>query len=139
MVGDDDEHLKCVAAATSCQLHASLQVAEDTTKDDENWVIQIPVGISWDVTVDALVINDDDEGAENAALLQVGRVYTVRLSQTAGATGQQNRDAVSNVLQMTGLAILSDLQMTAQAGDLATATARFTGHGDLSQYQEPAE
>jgi hypothetical protein len=66
----------------------------------------------------------------------VGRVYQLRFTRTAGAAGEQNRDAVADVIQLTGSAILSDLQITTQNADLATATAQFTGTGDLSQYQE---
>jgi hypothetical protein len=38
---------------------------------------------------------------------------------------------------MTGMAILSDLQITSQNTEFATATAQFTGTGELSQYVEP--
>ena len=36
---------------------------------------------------------------------------------------------------MTGMAILSDLQITSQNTEFATATAQFTGTGELSQYE----
>ena len=90
--------------------------------------------------VESLVISDDDEeyrpGAKNIDQLQVGRVYQLRFTRTAGASGEQNRDAVADVIQLTGSAILSDLQITSQNADLATATVQFTGSGDLSQYHE---
>lgn len=139
LIGDDEESLKCVAAATQCQMHAQLDVQEDTTKDDEDWVVQIPVGISWDVTVDALVLMDDEETGATVDELQVGAVYTLRLSQTEGAAGEQNRDAIANALQMTGQAILSDLQINAQNGDISTYTAKFTGNCDLTPYTPPTE
>ena len=94
MVGDDLEHLQCIAAATN------------------------------------------RPGAKNIDQLQVGRVYQLRFTRTAGASGEQNRDAVADDMQLTGSAILSDLQITSQNADLATATAQFTGTGDLSQYHE---
>ena len=62
MLGDDIEELQCVAASTSCTLHCALQVQEDTTKDTvDDWIEQEPVGLNWDVQVEALVISDDDE------------------------------------------------------------------------------
>ena len=135
LLGDDDAHLACVAAATNCQVHLQLQVEEDTTKDtDDDWIPKEPVGINWDVSVDALVLLDSEETGVTVNSLQVGRVYRLRFAQTAGATGEQNRDAVSNRLQLTGNAILSDLQLTAQNQDEAQYTAQFTGHGDLVQY-----
>ena len=133
LLGDDDQHLACVAASTSCQIHLALQVEEDTTKDtDDDWIIQEPVNINWDAQVDALIVIDDTETGITADSLQVGRVYRLRFSQTAGAAGEQNRDVVDNLLQFTGNAILTDLQLTAQNQDESVFTAQFTGQGDLN-------
>ena len=99
-----------------------------------------PVGLNWDMQVESLVISDDDEeyrpGAMNINQLQVGRVYQLRFTRTAGASGEQNRDAVADAMQFTGSAILSDLQITAQNADLSTARAQFTGTGELTPYSE---
>ena len=134
LLGDDDQHLACVAASTSCQIHLALQVEEDTTKDtDDDWIIREPVDINWDAQVDALIVIDDTETGITADSLQVGRVYRLRFSQTAGAAGEQNRDVVDNLLQLTGNAILTDLQLTAQNQDESVFTAQFTGHGDLNR------
>ncbi len=138
MVGDDIDHLQCIAASTNCTMHCALQVQEDTTKDTvDDWIEQEPVGLNWDVQVEALVISDDDEefrqGAKNIDQLQVGRVYQLRFTRTAGAAGEQNRDAVEDAMQFTGFAILSDLQITSQNAEIATARAQFTGTGELNQ------
>lgn len=139
LVGDDTDHLQCIAASTNCVMHAAVQVEEDTTKDtDDDWIEKEPVGINWDVQVEALVISDDDTeyltGAHAIEQLQVGLVYVLRFSRTAGAAGEQNRDAVSDAIQFTGSAILSDLQITSQNAEVATARAQFTGVGELEQY-----
>ena len=141
MVGDDTDHLQCIAASTNCTMHCALQVQEDTTKDTvDDWLEQEPVGLNWDVQVEALVISDDDEeyrqDAKNIDQLQVGRVYQLRFTRTAGASGEQNRDAVADAMQFTGFAILSDLQITSQNAEIATARAQFTGTGELSQHSE---
>lgn len=141
MLGDDTDHLQCIAASTNCTMHCALQVQEDTTKDNvDDWLEQEPVGLNWDVQVEALVISDDDDeyrpGAKNIDQLQVGRVYQLRFTRTAGAAGEQNRDAVEDAMQFTGFAILSDLQITSQNADIATARAQFTGTGELSQHSE---
>jgi len=62
----------------------------------------------------------------------------LRFTQTIGAAGEKNRDAVANKIQYTGSAILSDLQQTSQNQEAATFTAQFTGTGELAQY-EPEE
>jgi hypothetical protein len=66
-------------------------------------------------------------------------VYVIRFSRTAGAAGEQNRDAVADEMQLTGSAILSDLNINAQNAELATAVAQFTGTGDLTPYTPPTE
>ena len=141
MVGDDLELLQCIAASTNCTLHSALQMQEDTTKDTVgDWIEQEPVGLNWDVQVEALVISDDDEeyrpGAKNIDQLQVGLVYQLRFTRTAGAAGEKNRDAVADAMQFTGFAILSDLQITSQNAEIAIARAQFTGTGELSQHSE---
>ena len=136
----EEENLHCVAASTNCTLHLALQVEEDTTKDTtDEWIENEPVGISWDASVEALVIDISDPGAHNIALLQVGREYLLRFSRTLGASGEQNRDAVADAMQYTGRAILSDLSITSTNQDIATASAKFTGNGDLQPYTPPSE
>lgn len=135
LIGPDDEHLKCVAAATNCVVHVSAIVEEDTTKDTEDdWLIKEVTGLNWDVQVDALIIDETDEDAVSADALQPGLEYLVRFSQTAGAAGEKNRDAIANAIQWTGRAILSDLNFTAQNEQVSQATAKFTGSADLTQY-----
>ena len=134
LAGPDTSHLKCIAAAVSCAAHLSLQVEEDSTKDTEDdWLVNEPVGVNWDVQTDALV-TDTPEGALAVSDLTVGMVYVIRFSQTAGAAGEKNRDAVASVIQMTGDAILSDLTITAQNEAVTTYSCKFTGTGDLTPY-----
>ena len=135
LLGDDEQNLACVAASTSCQVHLQLQVEEDTTKDTvDDWIQQEPVGINWNAQVDALVVIDNQETGITADSLQVGREYTLRFSQTAGAAGEQNRDAITNRLQLTGKAILNDLSINSQNGEESSYTAQFQGNGDLTPY-----
>jgi hypothetical protein len=117
-----------------------LQVQEDTTKDNENdWIENEPVGVNWEVDVEALVVNDDDEDmAFKAADLVVGMVYDVKFSRTLGAAGSQNRDTTNSLVNMGGEAILSDLTINAQVGNITTYTAKFTGNGELTQEQAPS-
>ena len=139
LIGPDDEHLKCVAAATNCVVHVAAVVEEDMTKDDvDGFVIKEVTGLNWDVQVDALVIDETDAGAVSADQLREGLEYTIRFSQTAGAAGQKNRDAIANAMQWTGKAILNDLNFTAQNQNMSQCTAKFQGSKDLTQYTPPA-
>lgn len=140
LIGEDTSHLKCIAAATNAVVHLALDVQEDTTKDtDDDWIVQSPMGINWDAQVDAMVMLDaEDTGGVQADALTVGAVYTLRFSKTAGASGEMNRDAITSDIQLTGTAILSDLNIVAQNQDISTYSARFTGNGDLVPYHAVA-
>lgn len=135
LMGADTQHLTCVAASTNAVVHLSLQVEEDTTKDTvDDWIEQSPVAINWDAQVDALVLLDSQETGVTVDDLVVGQIYVLRFSQTATTAGTQNRTPITNLIQLTGSAILSDLQLTAQDQDIATYSAKFTGTGDLTKY-----
>jgi hypothetical protein len=136
--GFDADDLKCVAAATSCTVHISLSVEEDTTKDTvDDWITNIPSSINWDVEVSALVYGDpNDDTATPITDLIVGRTYVLKFSRTAGSAGEKNRDAVYDDITYIGQAILNDYSTTAQNNNIATATAKFTGTGDLSHPEQ---
>lgn len=137
--GIDADSLKCVAASTSCAVHVSMQLEENTNKDvDSDWITQEPTSLAWDVQVDALVLGEDptDTGATPITELVVGRTYVLKFSRTLGAAGEKNRDAVADEITYIGQAILNDFTITAQNGNLSTATAKFTGAADLAPYEE---
>lgn len=112
-----------------------MQVQEDTTKDNvDDWIENEPVGLNWEVTTEALVVNNAD--AWSIEGLQEGMIYDVRFMRTIGAAGEQNRDTTDSLVNVRGLAILSDITVNAQSGELATYTCKFTGTGDLEQETE---
>lgn len=131
-VGTSLSNLKCVAAAQQCQVHIAAVVGDASDKDsDSDWVQQEITGIQWDVTVEALIKTDADSGAVKPENLTIGQTYKLRFNQT---NGSKNRSALTNRLQLTGDAILSDLQFVGGNRQVATYTAKFIGDGDLSQY-----
>lgn len=123
----------CIAAATTCTLHCALDVQEDTTKDTEgDWIEQEPVGLNWDVQTEALVLDTINPVMEKALdRLTVGALYEVSFSKASGQ-GYEASD-----MNMKGIAILSDLQITAQNQDFSVCRATFTGHGELEQVTPP--
>lgn len=49
---------KCVAAAQTCTVHLSVEMQTTSSKDDTgSWQKQEPVGLSWDASTDALVLD----------------------------------------------------------------------------------
>jgi hypothetical protein len=128
-----------VAAATTCTLHCTLQVEEDSTKDTvDDWIEQSPVGLNWDLQTEALVISDDEETGFTVDQLRVGIPYLIQFARTVGAAGEQNRDKTDSMLNVEGVAILSDLHVNSQNAEIATYTAQFTGHGEL-EFEEIEE
>ncbi len=132
LVGANTSSLKCVAAAQSCELRIDVIVESTGSKDVANdWDTKGITQLDWELTCDALVTIGTDATGTQLSDLTVGQTYTVRLSQT-GST--QNRTQTANRLQLTGKAILSDLQVSAHNRKQATYTAKFTGDGDITQY-----
>ena len=132
LVGADTSSLKCVAAAQSCELRIDAIVESTGSKDEDGaWDTKEVTQLDWELTCDALVTIGTDSTGTQLADLTVGQTYTVRLSQT-GST--QNRTQTANRLQLTGKAILSDLQVSAQNRKQTTYTAKFIGDGDIAQY-----
>ena len=132
LIGPDESHLKCIAAARSCAVHVAAVVGEADTKDSDNeWAIREITGMNWDVQVDALVTTTDD-GAITTRELMTGETYVLRFSQT---TSTKNRTQVTNRMRLTGEAILADLQLSAQNKEMASFSAKFIGDGAITQYQ----
>lgn len=132
LMGANTSSLKCVAAAQSCELRIDAIVESTGSKDDDGaWDTKQITQLDWELTCEALVTIGTDSTGTQLANLTVGQTYTVRLSQT-GST--QNRTQTANRLQLTGKAILSDLQVSAQNRKQTTYTAKFIGDGDIAQY-----
>ena len=133
LVGSSTSNLKCIAAAQSCTLRVDA-VAESTGSKDvaNDWDTKEITRIDWEVTVEALVTLGTDSTGTQLQNLTVGNTYTLRLSQTSGS---QNRSQVANRLQLTGRAILTDLQVTSQNDQQSTYTAKFIGTSDITQHQ----
>jgi predicted secreted protein len=133
LLGTSTSNLKCISVAQSCVLHVSAQVGESSSKDSTSeWQEQEITAINWDVQVDALVTLTADSSGTLVTGLTVGETYVVRMATTSGTN---NRTPVSNALQVTGDAILSDLSIVASDKENTTFSAKFIGDGPLSPYQ----
>ena len=132
LAGPTESNPQCVAAARSCSVHLSVEMADMSTKDSEgDWAEQEPVGINWDAQVEALVIDDVETSAKHAERLVVGQKYTLLFSRTSNAAGGKNRGGINSAVNLAGYAILNDLQIQSQNKQAVVATAQFTGKGDL--------
>lgn len=121
---------KPIAAALECTMHASLNVQQMNTKDDEGaWARNVAVSLQWDATAQGVVENDTtDTDAEHASSIMsyVGKLVRI---QFALASGTKNREQ-GHVL-CAGDAILSDVQVQAQNRQRSTYQIQLTGAQQL--------
>ena len=126
---------KCIAMATSCQLHISAQMEDSSTKDDAgNWQTQEVVGLSWDVQTDSLItlIDNGSNGELPTDLLSLiisQTKVTLTFDQTAGTNNRVGQNAA---IKRTGYAYLTDYNLVAQNRTAAKLTCQFQGDGPLS-------
>ena len=126
---------KCVAFATSCTVHVSLNLEESSTKDStNNFTEQTPTGISWDMSCDALYSVDADATGVNGidALDKVlaQTKVTVMFEQT---TGDKNRVAVTGGAVYSGDAWVNDISINAPNRQNTSYTIQLTGDGVLAK------
>ena len=126
---------KCIAMATSCQLHISAQMEDSSTKDDAgNWQTQEVVGLSWDVQTDSLItlVDNGSNGELPTDLLSLiisQTKVTLTFDQT---TGTNNRVGQNAAIKRTGYAYLTDYNLVAQNRTAAKLTCQFQGDGPLN-------
>ena len=126
---------KCIAMATSCQLHISAQMENSSTKDSVgDFQEQEVTGLSWDAQTDSLVTLEDNgsngELPQDLLSLIINKTkVTLTFDQTAGANNRVGQDSV---IKKTGEAYVSDVQITAQNRQNSTMTVQFQGTGALS-------
>ena len=126
---------KYVAFATSCTVHASLNLEESSTKDStNNYTEQTPTGISWDMSCDALYSVDTDATGVNGinaldTVLAQQRVQ-VQFEQTQG---EKNRVAVSGGAVYSGYAWINDISINAANRQNTSYTIQLTGDGELAK------
>ena len=126
---------KCIAMATSCQIHVGTQLEDSSTKDSTgDWQEQEVTGLNWDVTTDSLVTLEDNgtngELPQDLLSLIINKtLVTLSFDTTAGAN---NRVGQNSVIKRSGQAYLTDYNLTAPNRQNSTLNCKFTGTGALS-------
>jgi hypothetical protein len=126
---------KCIAMATSCQIHVGTQLEDSSTKDSEgDWQEQEVTGLNWDVTTDSLVTLEDNgtngELPQDLLSLIINKTkVTLSFDTTAGAN---NRVGQNSVIKRSGQAYLTDYNLTAPNRQNSTLNCKFTGTGPLA-------
>ena len=126
---------KCIAMATSCQIHIGTQLEDASTKDSTgDWQEQEVTGLNWDATTDSLVTLEDNgtngELPQDLMSLIISKTkVTLTFDQTAGT---HNRVGQNSVIKRSGEAYLTDYNLTAPNRQNSTLNCKLTGTGALS-------
>jgi hypothetical protein len=126
---------KCIAMATSCQIHVGTQLEDSSTKDSTgDWQEQEVTGLNWDATTDSLVTLEDNgtngELPQDLLSLIINKtLVTLSFDTTAGAN---NRVGQNSVIKRSGSAYLTDYNLTAPNRQNSTLNCKFTGTGPLA-------
>ena len=126
-----------IAAARTLQLHVSLTMEDATTKDTANgdWQVQEPTGISYDITSGALMRSGETITSQVGAksLNDLESIYnngTPINWQITNVSGDNNRTAGTQIVY--GMAVLTQLQLTAQNRSAAEYQATLQGYGNYT-------
>lgn len=126
---------KYVAFATSCTVHASQSLESSSTKDNtNNYESNECVGVTWDLSCDALYSVDADTTGING----INALDLVLAQQKVQVTfeltnGEKNRVQVSGSVQYAGSAWVNDISINAANKTNTTYTIQLTGDGELTK------
>ncbi len=126
---------KCIAMATSCQIHIGTQLEDSSTKDSTgDWQEQEVTGLNWDVTTDSLVtLEDNGTNGELPQDLMSLIINKTKVQLTFDQTsGTNNRTGQNAAIKRSGNAYLTDYNLTAPNRQNSTLNCKFTGTGALS-------
>ena len=125
-----------IAAAKGLTFHVSVQLETSTTKDTEGmWAVQEPVGLSYDISTNALVRSNDTitssvlgASADNMQyLIQEGATVPF---QIANVSGVNNR--TKGTILVSGDALITNFELNAPNRQVASYTVQMQGYGDYT-------
>ena len=128
---------KCVAAAKTCSFEETAELEDISTKDSTGSAKQNSTkGKSWNGSVDALVLNTTDTGAQalNYFIKQIvsGKTVSVKFTETEG---DQNRTTVADEnteTKATGSALINDVTIKSTSKEEITLAVKCIGYGPLT-------
>ena len=131
----DDE---CVAAAKTCSFEETAELEDTSTKDSTGSAKQNSTkGKSWNGSVDALVLNTTDTGAQALDYFIKKIVSGVKVSVKFTETeGDQNRTPVAdpaNEIKVTGSALINDVTIKSTVNEEISLSIKFIGYGPLTK------
>ena len=129
---------KCVAASKTCSFKETAELEDISTKDSTGSAKQNSTkGKSWNGSVDALVLNINDNAAQSLTFFLKKIISGTRVSVKFTETeGDMNRTAVTdatNEIKCTGSALINDVTAKSTVNETATLAIKFIGYGPLDK------
>ena len=127
---------KVIGGAKQLSMHVSVSLENATTKDTTgDWEVQEPVGISYDITSNALVSSGEtiSSAVQAQGLSELETIYAAGNPvkwQIANVSGDNNR--TKGTVICSGSCIIQTLTINAQNKQSATYTAQLQGYGELA-------
>lgn len=135
-----DTPANVVLAPKSLSLHVSLSLEDATTKDtEEDWQVQEPTGLSYDISINALIKSGETitSSVPAVSLTDLQDIYEAsepvkwEIAHTSGANNRTKGEVIC-----AGSAVLTSLNISSQNRTVCKYDATFNGYG---QYETPAE
>ena len=127
-----------MAAAKTCSFEETAELEDTSNKDSAGSAKQNTTkSKSWNGSVDALVLNTEDTGAQalNYFIKQIvsGKTVSVKFTETEG---DQNRTPVAdenNEIKVTGSALINDVTIKSTVNEEITLAIKFMGYGPINK------
>ena len=127
-----------MAAAKTCSFEEAAELEDISTKDSNGSAKQNSTkGKSWNGSVDALVLNTTDTGAQALDYFIKKIVSGVKVAVKFTETeGDQNRTPVAdpaNEIKVTGSALINDVTIKSTVNEEISLSIKFIGYGPLTK------
>ncbi len=119
-----------VYCSTTCTLNITSATTGASCKSGGSWTQNIEGTRSWDVSVDGLYQNSDQNGFVDIADLIIDDTIPNDVTIVIGMEGVPPAGEPSN-FYWTGKAVCTGSSLTAPDGEIATWSATFVGNGPL--------
>ena len=129
---------KCVAASKTCSFEETAELEDISTKDSTGSAKQNSTkGKSWNGSVDALVLNTTDTGAQVLDYFIKKIVSGVKVGVKFTETeGDHNRTPVAdenNEITVSGSALINDVTIKSTVNEEISLSIKFIGYGPLTK------
>jgi len=138
-LGNDNSATPSAVLAFAKQLafHVSVSLENSTTKDtaDGDWIVQEPVGLSYDISTNALVRSNESITSQvsGQTFSSVEDIYEASAPvkfEIANVSGANNR--TKGTVLISGSVVITSLVLNAQNRQAATYDAQMQGYGDYT-------